>query len=67
VYETQKRTCKNLCIAFAKEMRLRQQIDFLNKRVDKAVLIEATTIQKKDGKVLDFNLLSSGSLLSSYI
>jgi len=42
-------------------------MDFLNKRVNKAVSIEMATIQKKDGEVLDFNLLSSGSSLSSHI
>jgi len=48
-------------------MRLRQQMDFLNKRVNEAVSVKVAAIQKKDGEVLDFNLLSSDSSLSPYI
>lgn len=65
-YEAQERAREDLRIAFAKEMRLRQQMDFLDKRVDEAVSVEVAAIQEEDGEVLDFNLPPSGPSLSPH-
>lgn len=65
-YKAQEKAREDLRAAFAKEMRLRQQMDFLDKRVDEAVSVEVAAIQQEEEEVLDFNLPPEGPLLSPH-
>lgn len=45
-YETQERARDELRAAFAKEMRLRQQMDLLDKRAEEAIAVEEANIEE---------------------
>ena len=42
-------------VAFTREMRLRQQMDFLDKRIKDAVSIEESALTEADQEVIDFS------------
>ena len=51
-------------VAFARKMRLRQQIDFLDKRVEDAVSIKESALAEADQEVIDFSQPPEGSALN---
>ena len=51
-------------VTFAREMRLRQQMDFLNKRVEDAVSVEESALAEADQEVVDFSQPPEGSALN---
>ena len=51
-------------VTFAREIRLRQQIDFLNKRVEEAVSVEESALAEVDQEVIDFSQPPEGLALN---
>ena len=51
-------------VAFTREMRLRQQIDFLDKRVKDAVSIKESALTEADQEVIDFSQPPEGLTLN---
>ena len=63
-YKAQEKARADLQVAFARKMRLRQQMDFLDKRVKDAVSIKESALAEADQEVIDFSQPSEGSALN---
>ena len=54
-YKAQEKARADLQVAFAREMRLRQQMDFLDKRVEEAVSVEESALAEVGQEIIDFS------------
>jgi len=62
-YEAQERARESLNAAFAKEMRLRQQMDLLDKRAEEAIAVEEAGIaRQEEEELLNTTSIPEGNL-----